>query len=321
MTDIRAVTSMRRRIDLLDPHRDPEPPWWEALRRLAGLRATWAWEVLAVAGPLGIAVVHEGDAIVALAAARWSLGVANVAAPGSTGQPGWWVADPARQTELFGVLARGLRARFRHAVLGTLWRELDRDQADGLGGIRITREVNPTAVLPIEWPDEAGWLSTLSSNRRRSLRAEARWLSRDQDLIAGSGPVSALDADQLIGLFRRTEEKYDGLGRAPRMPDEWLYRLLSRPEVLTMHYHDADRNLLAAFTILDHPTWPLVHRWGALPVEEGGRKHLYFDAFRRTVGWAVSEGKHGLIWGKGLPDVKERLGCRLVPRYAVAVAW
>ncbi|MFC9440897.1 hypothetical protein [Nocardia sp. NPDC057030] len=313
---------MKQRVDILDPRRDPEPPWWAALRDAAGLRATWAWDVLAVAGTrFGIVVVHEGADIVAMAAARWMLGLANVAAPGSTGQPGWWVADPARQAELFGVLAGGLRTRYRHAVLATLWRELDREQADGLGTVQVIREVNPTAVLPIAWPDEAGWLGTLSSNRRRSLRAEARWLSRDHDLIAGSGPAYDLDADQLIGLFRRTEEKYDGLGRAPRMPDEWLYRLLSRPDVRAVHYHDSDRNLLAAFTILDHPSWPLVHRWGALPVEEGGRKHLYLDAFRRTVGWAVAEGKQGLIWGKGLPEVKERLGCRLVSRYAVGVAW
>ncbi|WP_069162482.1 hypothetical protein [Nocardia altamirensis] len=306
-------------VETFDPHREAAPPWWEDWRQSAGLRATWAWDVLAAAGPrLGIAIVRDGGDIAAMAAARW-MGVANVAAPGSTGQPGWWVAEPGRETELFAVLARGLRARFRYAVLGTLWRELELGQAEAFGGVRIIRTVNPTAVLPVAWPDEQGWLRTLSSNRRRSLRAEARWLARDQDLIAGSGPAAALDADQLIELFRRTEAKYDGLGRAPRMSDEWLHRLLRRPDVYAVHYHDSARKLLAAFTILDHPSWPLVHRWGALPVAEGGRKHLYFDAFRRTVGWAAAE-KQGLIWGKGLPDVKTRLGCHLEARYAVAVA-
>ncbi|MEU0871831.1 hypothetical protein [Nocardia brasiliensis] len=309
------------RVDVFDPFRDAEPPWWDTVRRTAGLRATWSWEVLAAAGPrLGLAVVFDGVDVVALAAARWTAGVLNVAAPGSTGQPGWWVADAARAHELFGVLAAGLRARFRYAVLGTLWRELSREQVATFGGVRITREVNPTAILPVAWPDEDGWLGTLSSNRRRSLRAEARWLARDHDLIAGFGPASELDVDQLVGLLRRTEEKYDGLGRAPRMPDEWLYRVLVHPDVHAVHYHDTDRNLLAAFTILDHPSWPLVHRWGALPVDEGGRKHLYFDAFRRTVAWAAAVEKQGLVWGKGLPDVKARLGCQLIPRYAVALA-
>ncbi|MFI9509734.1 hypothetical protein [Nocardia sp. NPDC052566] len=311
---------MSLQTEVLDPRRDPEPPWWQPLRDSAGLRATWAWETLAAAGPrLGIAAVHDGADLVAMATARWRLGVVHVIAPGSTGQPGWWVADSARQTELFGALGRGLLARFRYATLGTLWRELDGEQADAFTGIRLTRAVHPLAVMPIEWPNEAGWLRTLTANRRKSLRKGARALARDTGLVAASGPANELDADQLIGLIRRTEAKYNGPGRTPRMSDAWLRTLLADPEVRAVYYRDTERNLVAAFTILDHPSWPLAHYWGALPATEGGRKHLYFDGFRRTVGWAIAAEKHGLVWGKGLDDVKARLGCRLLPRYAVAV--
>ncbi|GAB4588125.1 GNAT family N-acetyltransferase [Nocardia sp. IFM 10818] len=307
-------------VEVFDPNRDGEPVWWEEFRRANGLRATWAWDVLAAAGPrLGLAVVRDGGTPVAMAAARWTYGVANVAAPGSTGQPGWWVADPERHTEMLRLLAGGLRSRFRHAVLGTLWRELDREQAAALGHVRILREVNPLAVLPIEWPDEDGWLGTLSSNRRRSLRKGARLLSAATDLVAGDGSASELDTEQLIGLFRRTEIKYQGVRQPPRMSDRWLRTLLAHPEVRSVSYRDAAGNLLAAFTILDHPSWPLVHRWGALPADAGGHRHLYFDGVRRTVAWAAVSGKQGLIWGKGLDEVKQRLGCRLLPRYAVAL--
>ncbi|WP_439957493.1 hypothetical protein [Nocardia crassostreae] len=93
-------------IETFTPGRDPEPVWWEEFIRTNGFRATWTWPLLAAAGPrLGLAVVHEGNAPVAMAAARWTVGIANITAPGSTGQPGWWRDRPAAARRLLLALS------------------------------------------------------------------------------------------------------------------------------------------------------------------------------------------------------------------------
>ncbi|WP_406136544.1 hypothetical protein [Streptomyces sp. NBC_01089] len=307
-------------VETFDPRRDERPPWWEAFRHSAGLHVPWDWDLLRLAPPSAVAVAFDGEDVVAAAVARRNRGVADVRPLGGTAQPSWWTADPVPSPAVPRSLARGLRAQLGFPVLGTLWRELDRDRAVALGGVRFKCRINPVALLPIEWSDEEGWLRTLSSKRRRTLRATARAVARDEGLRLADGPVGDLDADALIRLIRLNEVKYNGPRHQSRMSDAWLRGLFRRRDVRALSYHEADGRMLAAFTLIDHPTWPVVHRWGIVPAEEGARKDLYFHAYLRTVAWATSAGKQGLLLGKGLPDIKRRLGCRIEDRYAVLVA-
>jgi hypothetical protein len=77
--------------------------------------------------------------------------------------------------------------------------------------------------------------------------------------------------------------------------------------------------LLAATLILDHPQWPIMRAWSALPVESGGRPDLYFHYYDETVRWSVESGKRDVIIGKMLAETKKSLGARLVPQYAAAI--
>jgi hypothetical protein len=65
---------------------------------------------------------------------------------------------------------------------------------------------------------------------------------------------------------------------------------------------------------------PLWHSWGAQPVEQGGRRHLYFDLYGRVVELAAARGRRAVVLGKGMATLKADLGARLVPQYAVVSA-
>lgn len=99
-------------VELLDPRYDPEPAYWPDLRRRAGLRADWAWDVLTVQAWCSrsrrlVVVEHGADGPTGVLAAAWvttstrpnrfvatrrggRVGILDVRSPGSTAVPGWW---------------------------------------------------------------------------------------------------------------------------------------------------------------------------------------------------------------------------------------
>src|SRR5439155_26876369 len=97
----------------------------------------------------------------------------------------------------------------------------------------------------------------------------------------------------------------------------WQQAALPHRDVCAVAYRERSGRLLGAGVILDHLRRPLWLSWGAEPVEEGGRRNLYFDLFGRVVELTVAQGRQAIVLGKGMADLKADLGARLVPQYAV----
>ncbi|MFG2005182.1 hypothetical protein ACGFNU_39165 [Spirillospora sp. NPDC048911] len=322
-------------LDVLDPRRDPEPPYWRALVADAGRHAVWSYDLLRIAAwtsrhQLRLSVVHDSGRPAAVVCAvlagmravsrRYAspgmarLGVPAVLVPSASAERGWWfVGEPAPEHRR-DLLRHATRGWFRP---GVLWlRAGERDRPTIPGAVRLTRPLNPVARVATPWRDVDGWYAALSQSRRADLRRQRRGL---RDLECLTGPARDLaSAAEFAALLWRNENKYrggllSGLAPSPPLPFPYIEALIGQPDVQAITYRDGRDRLLGAGLILDHPEWPLYWRWGALPV-----RHLYFDSYGRLIEWAIAAGKTGVILGKGKSDLKAALGAELVPSYAIA---
>ncbi|WP_253778773.1 GNAT family N-acetyltransferase [Goodfellowiella coeruleoviolacea] len=336
-------------VEVLDPRFDPEPAYWSALRERAGLRADWAWEVLVTQAwcartPQPVVVLRDGGAPAAVVAAAWisthsrrhrfvsstrggRLGGLDVRSPGSSAVPGWWFADADGAdagcgrllTRYVPVMRRELGAGLR----GLLVRQVPEAGVARLAGrFRLVRRTEDVGVI-----DTAGlagtedWLAGLGKKRRHNLRRIAEAVRADPALEVAMLPGAEVDPVRLAALLRHNERKHHDVPIVP-LPQftGYLTRLLRQPDVLVLRYQErATGRLVAAALVLDHPNWPVVRAWSALPVDDGGRADLYFHFYGETVRWAAESGRHGVIMGKKLAHLKKSLGARLVPQYAAAI--
>lgn len=334
-----AVKTEGLTVRLHNPAADPEPAGWDALRCRAGLRANWAWPVMRAgirsgAGPLVLAVLSDVDEPVGVYAASvvaphrredatgWPrVGYLHVQAPQSSALPGWWLAPSItrERAELARAFRRATRRALGPGVGGVLWRQLGEADAAWLPRLRYTRGTEPLAVLDAPKSVDA-WLAGLRKKRRSSVRHIQRLIAADPDLQVRGGAIGdVVSPAELAHLARLNFAKHAAGGvelrSGPRSP-LWQEAVAGRGDVHAVAYRDNAGRLLGAGTILEHPSWPLWLAWGALPVDEGGRRHLYFDLFRRIVERVVDRGAAGMILGKGMPELKADLGARLVPQRA-----
>ena len=334
-----AVMTEGLTVRLHNPAVDPEPAGWEALRGRAGLRANWAWPVMRAgvrsgADPLLLAVLSDVRDPIGLVAAsvvpprrrevsgRWPrLGYLHVQAPQSSALPGWWLAPSTvdERRDLVRAFRRAARRALGPGVEGVLWRQLGDGDPAWLPRPRYARRTAPLAVLAAPASVDA-WLAGLRKKRRSSMRHIRKLIAADPDLRVRAGPVGdVVSPAELAGLTRRNFAKHKAsdleLRSGPRSA-RWQEAVAGRDDVHVVAYRDNAGLLLGAATILDHPAWPIWLSWGALPAEEGGRRHLYFDLFRRLVERVVERGTAGMILGKGMAELKMDLGARLLPQHA-----
>jgi hypothetical protein len=327
--------------DLLDPRFDPEPDYWPNLRKQAGLRADWSWKVLAaqawsVRNPMLVAVFKDTSGPRAVVAANWAglparrhayvpakrrtlLGLLDVRAPGTGSTPGWWAEPDLPLSELLTTYARAVRRELGPGCRALLLRQVgDTELPQLTGRPRLVRPTEPLWLLPAASTRE--WTATLSRNRRKSLRRTFRAVAADSTLTRRICPGSEVDPERVAALMRHVERKYHrAFGPLP-VPVGYLAALLAEPDVRVISYLDsASGELLAAVTLLDHPTWPLTCHWAAQPATEGGRPDLYFDQYGAAVDWAARTGKRGVNIGRGKPALKASLGALRVPQFVVAL--
>lgn len=140
----------RAEFELLDPRYDREPAYWGQLRKQAGLRADWSWDVLAAQAwcsrnPLLVAVLHGTQGPRGVVSSTWvgtssrrhrfvssprgsRLGILHVRGPGHSALPGWWFDghEPGRPSAEFRRLLDGYAAFARRelgaGMRGTLLR-------------------------------------------------------------------------------------------------------------------------------------------------------------------------------------------------------
>jgi hypothetical protein len=327
--------------DLLDPRFDAEPDYWPSLRKQAGLRADWSWNVLAaqawcVRNPMLVAVFKDTTGPRAVIAATWAglparrhayvprtrrtlLGLLDVRAPGTGSAPGWWADPELPLSELLRAYARTVRRELGPGCRALLLRQVDETELPRLTGRpRLVRPTEPVWLLPAAGLRE--WTAGLSRNRRKNLRRLFREVAADSTLTRQIQAGSEVDPERVAALLRHVERKYHrALGPLP-VSVGYLAALLAEPDVRVISYRDgATGELLAAVTVLDHPTWPLTCHWAAVPATEGGRPNLYFDQYGAAVDWAARTGKRGVNIGRGKPALKASLGALRVPQYVAAL--
>jgi predicted N-acyltransferase len=321
-------------VDVLDPATDPEPPDWAPFVAAQQLYAPWDYGLLAIesAGgprPVLLALIRRDGVLVAALTAlvagrgpRW----VEVFQQWISGEPGWVFTDELDAVERKEILRSAERALCRYVGLSCLgvvyWHVSPSDLPLVAGFGRYLRRGAGTAVLDNTFASTHDWLGTLSRNRRASLRKLRRQLDADPNLVVRfEAARDDLDGAELAAMLRAHRDKYGKPRHDSRNPitAEYLSALVARPDVRTMTYHDADGTLLAFSDLLDHPAHLQSQHFAAVPAGEGGRGHLYFDLYTRLVDHLIEHGGKSLSVGRGMADVKTRLGFRMRPLWLAVV--
>lgn len=327
-------------IDVLDPRVDPEPPDWAVFRETEQLPVPWDYGLLALESAssrspnLLVTARHDGRLVAAFGAtlcrpgrmsegppaavrgvARLGPRFVQVHQPWLSGYPGWAFAEFLNTAQRRSAVRAFERAVCRYTgpgCLGVMYCYVPpAEEKIVTGHGRLARDAAPTSVLDNTFETRDQWISSLSRSRRHSIRGQIRKIAKDPELVVRSATARTdLDGRELAALLHRHRAKY---GKVPfdfRSPTtaEYLDALVRRDDVVTITYHDPGGRLLAFTNVLDHPVLPLHQHWAALPVEESGKQHLYFDVFARVVGHMIDGNRKGMSAGRGLTEVKETLG-------------
>ncbi len=339
--------TVRYDVEFHDPRHDPEPDFWDVWRRSASLLANWGWLPMRAGSwhsrsPLLVAVLRRphgtGIAGVVCASVRGAVprsrfcpargvprvGFLGVAAPQNAGQPGWHfdTDDPGERSAMFRAYVRAARRELGTAALAVLWRQVGPDDIAALPYRLIVRPTAPVCVIDTPFRDHTDWLATLRGDRRRDLQRMARVLARDSDLVVASGRAGEVVTPAEVMRMARLNFDRHPTTRADRntgvRAHAWNKVLLDRDDVGAIVYRDGLGKLLGVGLILEHPTCPTLMSWGAEPIEDGGRRYLYFDMYRHLIDRAAAAGARAITLGKGLTELKVDLGARPKPQFAVA---
>ncbi|MPZ82681.1 MAG: GNAT family N-acetyltransferase [Actinophytocola sp.] len=336
---------------ILDPRSDAEPDGWADFVRRQRLHPVWAFDLMRVESwlarnPVLLATVRRDGRIVAgmslVACLSWRRQryapppaggtrrlrpwLVEVVQPWLSGYPGVVFADevePPDRRAMVALFERELVRYLGPGPVGVLYRQLgDGDLAALTGRGRLTRAVDPVAVLHNTFADEEQWLASLPKKRRANLRRQRRIVAADPNLVVRGGPgrtdLNWTEASALINRHRAQFSRPLIDNRSP-VAARFLATYLSRSDVHTLTYHDTSGRLLALHIMMDNEYSPALQHWAALPVRDGGRQHLYFDAHWRGIRYVVAAGRAELTDGRGLLELKSDLGFGTRGLHTVAV--
>ncbi len=229
--------------------------------------------------------------------------------------------DVAARRDGLRLFERELARHLGPGLLGVVYRAMTDDLVAVLDGPgRISRRIDPTAVLRNRWTRFADWQDTLSPALRRRM---AEIAADDTVEVSTATGRTDLDAHELAVLLNAHRARQDqrawqegqrsrlaGLHLDTRSPVSAAYLdlLVRRPDVTTRVYRDRAGRLLALNTMLDNPVSPALGHWADLPVGAGGRPGLYLDCYAHCVRQVIERGRPELTAGRTLLDSKAALG-------------
>ncbi|MEU5259866.1 hypothetical protein [Amycolatopsis sp. NPDC021455] len=336
-------------VDVHDPRVDPPPEGWAAFRARC-LPPVWDYELLRreawlAKNPPVLAVVRRGSLVVGALSVmlcrswratdfgplgrgrlrpRW----AEVYLPLLSGYPACVFDEEfAERRAAIREFERALRAYVGPGLLGVIYRAMDAGLVPALEGRgRVTREIDPVAVLVNRYSTVDEWAASLAPEVRRYLHAgvatEAAFGRTDLDPHELAALLNAHRARQDERAWADGQRsRVAGLHMDTRSPvaAAYLDALVRRPDVLTRTYRDGAGRLLGFNTMLDQERGCAVHHWAALPSADGGRKGLYVDCYARCVAHMIAEGRPELTAGRAMLPEKAALGFGTRSLFSVAV--
>lgn len=333
-------TATGLQVTLLNPRHDAPPPSWDAFVTNGRLASNWYWYVvkalaLGGRGEYRAALITDGDTVVGLAAfLRRAGGLIQVQAPGTSSLPGITMAgdrdgelgsgpiDIALGTAIVQALESAIRRHHRGKVM--VWY---RQVYGNLLPVLMDRAAISAPGHPVAWfhntfDDYDGYLAALSTSRRNDQRRLVRRMDEDPEMTVTWGPGASapdLNLDRLHTLIACTVDRHRTRWMLPArsLSQEVVEAVIVGPHSMVVRYH-RNGTLIGAGLTVDHPTVPVASAWGALDPKDGGRKDLWFDQTSRVMKWVIGSGRQGIVGGKGLVDLKVRVGYRAVPQWSIA---
>jgi hypothetical protein len=334
-------------VEILDPRSAPEPEGWVNFLSHQRLQPVWDYELLRLEAwlarnPPVLAVIRDGSrpvgALSVMVCRTWREQAFAPAPSGRTKalRPRWaevylplLSGYPAcvfaaslpveERKDALRLFERELRRYLGPGLLGVIYRAMTAELVPAIDGpYRMSREIDPTAVLVNRFPAFDDWVRTLEPEIRETLREVAA----DLDTTAEAGRRD-LDEHELATLLNEHRARQDrrawGQGQRARagglhldtrspIPPAYLGTFVRRPDVITRTYRDASGKLLAFNTMIDHPDSPAIHHWAALSGVAGGRRNLYVDCYAHGVRHMIEHGLPELTAGRALLGNKTALG-------------
>jgi predicted N-acyltransferase len=312
---------MTLKAELADP-REPLPEWERFLREQR-LHRGWdaaALAVLAAAGrPVRLALVHDAGRVVAILCGQQLGPLFECRLPPTGSLRGFAFAGQLSTVDRRAAVAAFEAALFRRLgrrCLGIAYRQVDPDDLVALrrgGQVRIS--TSPSAVLENQWASMQEYFAALPSKQRRKLlRRRYRQLDRDPELTISIGPggPSGAEASRLARLTLRRHRRW------PSGPPAGYFDALAGQEgVLFLTYRDQTGRLLAFDLAFDDGASLHSAMWGSLDPHGDGRPHLYFDYYLRLIEYMIQQRRGRVLFGKGMPEIKQRFGCALIPQFVL----
>ncbi len=324
-------------VELLDPRDCEAPGGWDEFVDKGSLPRNWAWPVVrALAetrrGRQFAATVRDGVDVVALVAFdRSAAGVVQVKAPGSSALPGLAFAhgndgelgaarlDLTLATEVVDSVEAAIRRRHRRTV-AVWYRQVYADLLPAvMRGTAVTHPGWPVAYFRNEYADYDAYLASLPKSRRTDQRRLVRRIDEDHEVAVGWAAADGPATEAMHRLVDDTARRHhtSRLRKPPGQPRQVVDALFRDPDAMVLRYQRGD-SLIGWGLTMGHPANPVSSVWGALEPGDGGRNGLWFDQTARVLQWVIGTGRQGIIGGKGLVDLKCRLGYRPVQQWSVA---
>lgn len=330
-------------VELVDPLVEAVPPEWDGLVEKAGLPAVWRADVLralawCVQHPTVLGVVIDPvDGPVALfhgralglpadlrrfvaLPARRSLGLLECRLPPTYSLPGHAFADGLDEAGRAGAVSafeRAVRRRLGAATLGVAFRQVSPADLEAFRPGRMSLAVVPEIVLANRWDDLEGYFAALSPNQRSALRRLRRRVRADETVRVGWEPaIDPAEASRLANAVRRKHRSRHFLS-AP-IPAPYFAALADAASADYLTYREPGGRLLAYAMLLDDGADLFSTIWGSRDLRDGGRRDLYFDQIPEMVDRMIRTGRRRILLGKGMNDVKLRLGGTESALYLVA---